>query len=229
MKLGLISDIHADHEALQRALALLEKRGAEKVVCMGDIVEKGKDGAKVVQALYQNMVTCVRGNHDDNAIRRFNDQDHDDQDPLLDPFTISLLELLPTERTYHWDSTRIVISHIAPAGYTMAPTSDQIPKQLKRILRNYEADLLLLGHTHQPMKLAFGDMVMINPGSVSGTRERDSYTCGLLELPSMQLQIFSIESGAEIPFVQRSSAACQADGENPHKTEESLRRSPKGF
>ena len=220
MKLGLISDIHADHEALQRALALLEKKGAEKVVCMGDIVEKGKDGAKVVQTLYQNMVICVRGNHDDNAIRRFYEQDHDEEDPLLDPLTISSLEQLPTERTYHWDSTRIVISHIAPAGYTMAPTTDQIPKQLKRILRNYEADLLLLGHTHQPMKLAFGDMVMINPGSVSGTRERDSNTCGLLELPSMQMQIFSIESGAKIPFVQRSSAACPAERENPHSTEE---------
>ncbi|MBQ7190134.1 MAG: metallophosphoesterase, partial [Kiritimatiellae bacterium] len=39
----MISDIHANPAALERALADVERCGAEKVVCAGDVVGYGPD------------------------------------------------------------------------------------------------------------------------------------------------------------------------------------------
>ena len=74
MRLGLISDLHADAGALERALDTLERRGADRVVCMGDIVEKGDDGDRVVAALQWHAVASVRGNHDESAVRAARDE-----------------------------------------------------------------------------------------------------------------------------------------------------------
>lgn len=195
MKLGLISDIHADHDALERALELLDRRGAQKVVCMGDMVENGTAGDRVIETLTRHLIPCVRGNHDDNAIRRFYDRDHDEDDPLLDADTVSSIEAMPVERSYVWEGTRVSIAHIAPAGIDEPVLPDHTPRRLKRTLRNYEIDLLLLGHTHRPMKVRHGELWIVNLGSVAGTRTRDSATCAIVELPTLEVQVFSIETG----------------------------------
>ena len=54
MRLGLISDVHVDAPALNHALTVVERRGAVRVVCMGDVVEKGDAGDRGVDALRAN-------------------------------------------------------------------------------------------------------------------------------------------------------------------------------
>ena len=200
MRLGLISDIHADHRALMRALALLEQQGADKVVCMGDLVEKGPDGDRVVATLNDHLVICVRGNHADNAVRRRLEGDEDDTDPLIDADTAALLAALPRDRLTTWDGVRVAMSHIAPCGIEEPVLPEHIPKTLKRSLRGFDADVLLLGHTHRPMKIRHGDLWIINPGSVAGTRTRDSFTCALLDLPSLALTVLSLDDGSPVSF-----------------------------
>lgn len=200
MRLGLISDIHADHRALLRALDLLERQGADKVVCLGDLVEKGPDADRVVATLHDHLVICVRGNHDDNAVRRRLEGDEDDTDPLIDADTAAFLAALPRERLTTWDGVRVAMSHIAPCGVGEPVLPENIPKALKRSLRGFEADVLLLGHTHRPMKIRHGDRWIINPGSVAGTRTRDSSTCALLDLPSLDLTVLSLDDGSPVPF-----------------------------
>ena len=202
MRLGLVSDIHADHRALLRALAVLEEHGADRVVCLGDLVEKGPDGDRVVATLNEHLVACVRGNHDDNAVRRRLDGDADDGDPLVDADTASWLAALPRERHEVWSGVRVAMSHIAPCGIEESVLPEHVPKSLKRSLRGFEADVLLLGHTHRPMKIRHGDLWIINPGSVAGTRTRDSFTCAVLELPSLTLTVLSLDDGAPAPFAE---------------------------
>ncbi len=204
MKFGLISDIHADHGALVRALAVLEQHGADKVLCMGDLVEKGIDGDRVVATLNDHLVTCVRGNHDDNAVRRRLEGDSDDEDPLVEASTAAFLADLPRERFYQWDGVRVAMSHVAPRGVEEPVLPEHVPKTLKRALRGFEADVLLLGHTHRPMKIRHGDLWIINPGSVAGTRTRDSSTCALLDLPSLALTVLSLDDGSPASFVEHT-------------------------
>lgn len=205
MRLGLISDVHADHGALVRALDLLEERGAEKVVCLGDLVEKGPQGDQVIEALCEHRVVCVRGNHDDNAVRRFHEGDADDGDPLLSADSVAFLESLPVERAYRWDGLRVLLAHTAPGSPGEHVLPGEIPRKVKRALRTLETDVLLLGHTHRPMKIRHGSVWLLNPGSVARTRPRDSATCAVVDLPSLAMEVLSLRSGAPVSF------ACASD------------------
>lgn len=200
MRLGLISDIHADHGALLRALDVLQERGVEKVVCLGDIVEKGPHGDQVIEVLREQLVVCVRGNHDDNAVRRFHEGDADDGDPVLSAESVAFLESLPIERAYRWGGVRVLLAHTAPGCPEEHVLPGEIPKKVKRALRAIETDVLLLGHTHRPMKIRHGPVWLLNPGSVAGTRTRDSFTCAVLELPSLAMEVLSLRDGEPISF-----------------------------
>lgn len=191
MRLGLVSDLHASASSLLRAFDILADHRVDRVVCMGDIVQKGSDGDAVVQLLRDHWVTCVQGNHDANAVQRACEGDRDG----LSAESIAWLAQLPVELDREWEGVRIAIAHAAPAGIDAYVWPDDIPKRLKRALRATPYDLVLLGHTHVPMKVQHGHTWLVNPGSVRGERTRDSHTCGVLALPSLDLTILSLEDG----------------------------------
>jgi putative phosphoesterase len=184
MRLGLVSDIHASHGSLVRAFDILADHRVERVACMGDIVQQGADGTAVIELLRANAVLCVQGNHDAN----------DDAGPLSDD-AIAWLAELPRERAYEWDGVRVAITHAAPCGIDAYVWPDGLPKRLKRALRAVDHDVFLLGHTHVPMKVSYQGVCLINPGSVRGTRTRDSHTCAVLSLPSLDLEVYSLDDG----------------------------------
>jgi predicted phosphodiesterase len=62
--LGLIADIHGNREALAAVLAQLARRGAERIVCLGDIVGYNADPELCVRMLRQRAAAAVAGNHD---------------------------------------------------------------------------------------------------------------------------------------------------------------------
>ncbi len=64
MKIALISDIHANLEALQATLDAVRAEGAERIVCLGDIVGYNTDAAACIALLRQSGAVCIAGNHD---------------------------------------------------------------------------------------------------------------------------------------------------------------------
>jgi putative phosphoesterase len=194
MRLGLISDIHASYASLVRAFDILADHRAERVVCMGDIVQKGTDGEAVVRLLREHWVLCVQGNHDANAVRRAREEGDLGS---LSTESVDWLAALPAERTYRWDGVRVAVAHAAPGGLD-AYVWPEIPKEVKRAMRTLEQDVVLLGHTHLPMRVRYREILLVNPGSVTGGRTRDSHTCGLLSLPSCELEVFSLDDGRRV-------------------------------
>ncbi len=63
MRYLIASDIHANLEALEAALAVAEGR-YERVICLGDIVGYGADPNAAVEWVRKHAVAVVRGNHD---------------------------------------------------------------------------------------------------------------------------------------------------------------------
>lgn len=53
MKTGIISDIHAQYDSLEKALAILEREAVDEILYAGDLVEKGKDGDRVIPTLIE--------------------------------------------------------------------------------------------------------------------------------------------------------------------------------
>jgi predicted phosphodiesterase len=64
MKLALLSDIHANIEALGATLDDAAARGADRIVCLGDIVGYNTDPDACVALLRTHDPVCVAGNHD---------------------------------------------------------------------------------------------------------------------------------------------------------------------
>jgi len=64
MKYAIISDIHANLEALESVLAEAERRGADEVLCLGDVVGYGPNPNECVDVIRETARVTLAGNHD---------------------------------------------------------------------------------------------------------------------------------------------------------------------
>jgi diadenosine tetraphosphatase ApaH/serine/threonine PP2A family protein phosphatase len=71
MKLALLSDIHANRQALETCLAHAQDQGAQQYALLGDLVGYGADPVAVVervQSLMAGGALVIKGNHDEMAV-----------------------------------------------------------------------------------------------------------------------------------------------------------------
>jgi predicted phosphodiesterase len=64
MKLALISEIHANLEALQATLDDIAPHSVDRIVCLGDIVGYNTKPQECIALLREVQAVCVAGNHD---------------------------------------------------------------------------------------------------------------------------------------------------------------------
>lgn len=64
MRYAILSDIHANLEALRAVLARIAELGADRVVCLGDLVGYNADPNECVDTVRRDGITCLMGNHD---------------------------------------------------------------------------------------------------------------------------------------------------------------------
>lgn len=64
MLYAVMSDIHANPQALERALADAREQGAEKFICLGDVVGYGPDAVGAVALARASFDVVLMGNHD---------------------------------------------------------------------------------------------------------------------------------------------------------------------
>jgi diadenosine tetraphosphatase ApaH/serine/threonine PP2A family protein phosphatase len=70
MRIAVFSDVHSNLEALERCLAHARAQGAERYVCLGDMVGYGADPAATLQTIMGLPgLIAVRGNHDESLFR----------------------------------------------------------------------------------------------------------------------------------------------------------------
>ena len=63
-RIGLIGDVHAEHDFLATALDHLARERVDAIVCVGDLVDGRGDVDRCVEQLVRHGVHTVRGNHD---------------------------------------------------------------------------------------------------------------------------------------------------------------------
>jgi predicted phosphodiesterase len=64
-RIGFISDIHGNVEALEAVLADAKAVGVDAMVCLGDVVGYGPEPGACVDLVAQNCDVMIRGNHDE--------------------------------------------------------------------------------------------------------------------------------------------------------------------
>ena len=203
MKIGLISDIHADLLGLQQALNCLQAQHVDHILCAGDLVEKGDDGDAVVQVVRDQHIPVVRGNHDYNAIENWKYmREHPDRFEIpelvrrdLTAATVDYLENLPKILTFTFAFTLIYVAHGTPwrdIQYVFPSSNRHV---FERVASYTGVDVVILGHTHVPMLAIIGDTWIINPGSTCGAVSSGSQTCAVLTLPDRAVTFYDLLTG----------------------------------
>lgn len=191
VRVGVLSDVHAQLASLDLALERLVARGVDRLVFLGDALEKGDEPDAVVARLHAWLVPCVAGNHDLNALA------HEGVEPgHLDAETLRIVATWPRTRELCWGATRLLCAHATPYDTGTAVLPGELPRELKRRLRTLEADVVLLGHAHRPFAERWGELLVVNPGSVRSGGARDSHTVGRLLLPERRFEVIDLATGA---------------------------------
>ncbi|MGB8770683.1 MAG: metallophosphoesterase family protein [Candidatus Korobacteraceae bacterium] len=182
MKIVVISDIHANLEAL---MALPE--WGDELWVLGDLVDYGPNPRQVVTLLRSRAEIVMRGNHD-QAVGF-------EEDPRCTPryrkmaietrdFTIRsmngdltrYLQQLPLHRTVERDGRKFCLCHAIPSDplYGYCPeNSDRWAQEIEEV----DADYLLVGHTHTPFIRQVGPTTVVNPGSLGQAKTGKSDAC----------------------------------------------------
>lgn len=193
--LGLISDIHADLKSLRRALDILQGQGVEHIICAGDLVDKGNEGDAVVSLIRERNIPSVMGNHDYMVYRNQqwltkNTSTHDGE--LVTQETMDYLDNLPESLTFSFNGKWLLLAHGSPWSNMEYIYSYSRREVFEQITRFYKTDVIILGHTHEPMQIEIGSLLVLNPGSVCRTYADGSGTCATLSLPDFNFRVFDI-------------------------------------
>lgn len=194
MKIGVFSDVHGHLAELEKTLRLFNDLQVDERICAGDLVDKGNDSDAVVTMMRDEKIHCVRGNHDFKA--QFMWLTHNEP---LQSESLLYLEKLPPTLTFEWLGTTVYMCHAnlwEDSSIYVYPTRPLV--LFEEVANAVDADVIIMGHTHQPMRVQVGDKLILNPGSIYGNREVDARTCGILSLPDRKFDIYDIDSGIKL-------------------------------
>lgn len=196
MKLGLISDVHANAPALDAVLRDMQE--VDVLVHAGDVVGYNPYPNVCVDRLRERDVVSINGNHDRAVCRETEFGFHSvagqavewTRDSLTDDRRDWLCDL-PTESRV---ADTVYLAHGAPG----APDRYTYPEEFTAGLLPDDADVLVLGHTHVQAKREFPDGVVVNPGSVGQPRDGDPRAAyAALDLDSLDVELHRVEYPVE--------------------------------
>jgi len=62
--MAILADVHGNLPALERVLAVLDARGVDQILLLGDLVGYGVDAMPCIRLMHERNAVCIRGNHD---------------------------------------------------------------------------------------------------------------------------------------------------------------------
>jgi len=205
MKIGVLSDIHGELDALKKALDLFHQLQVETMICAGDLVDRGSEGDKVVELISSLNIPCVQGNHDAMAqkTQEFLARHPNDGLPIepLSAESVNFLSHIPLERRFEWLGVSVYMTHENPLhdpSKFIYPNSSRAV--FEAVAKTAQSQIVILGHTHRPMHVKIENTQIINPGSVYANYGPYEQTCGILHLPERIFELWDVETGQQLPL-----------------------------
>lgn len=175
MIVGLISDIHANVLALEAALGELKRRGAQSIICLGDLVGYGPSPNETLELLRQESVLCALGAADEQVAFDFARSDRPRAGvadeiltwtrSVIDPQHVAFLRSLPTQLRLNTPQGRLRALHgtlDVPARINLGGAN----QQLGQLLESQRCKVLAVGNSHVPFYRQLSGGWIVNPGSV---------------------------------------------------------------
>lgn len=206
-RLGIIGDVHTEHQRLAAVLEHFAGLALDRVVCTGDVPDGPLDARAVdacCAALQRAGVLIVSGNHD----RWLQDGEMRELPGATDPGELSessveFLAGLPATVDFESAAGRVLLCHgigtndmasVQPFDHGLALANNEA---LQGLLAEGRYRYVISGHTHRPMVRAIGSLIVIN----AGTLLRDhAPCCAVADFGARRLQFFDVgDQGAVTP------------------------------
>ncbi len=203
MKIGIISDIHGYIEPLKLAIALFESLSVSQIICAGDLVDGGWDGEAVIDCIRANNIICVRGNHDRESFQEQVNQDYlaeydDEFYDQINAYRANYVRSLPMICSFNWANKQIRLTHATPWNDTFHIFPNTSADICQKLFDTSPADIMILGHTHIPMKIQFKNRWIFNSGALCGNRHNLQRTCATLDLPQADFKLYDVDTGQAV-------------------------------
>ncbi|MFP5211865.1 MAG: metallophosphoesterase family protein [Acidobacteriota bacterium] len=197
MRLAVISDIHANLEALREVLRDIEAVGADRVVSLGDNIGYGPEPQAVVELMKELGIPSVMGNHELALVNprygaRFNPSARLSLEitrGLLSEESLASLFALKHSMV----SGECLCVHGFPPHSAVTYLFEVSDETLRKNLTTMKQDICFVGHTHElglatvdgshldrknlsqgPIRLKEGIRHLVNVGSVGQPRDGDN-------------------------------------------------------
>ncbi len=235
MRLALISDIHANVEALQATLADIAAQRVDRILCLGDIVGYNTKPAECLALIRDCDALCVAGNHDLAVCGRIGTEDFSARAARAVVWTrqrltdgdLAFLRGLPRKTTI---DNRVAAVHGAlhPDNGCESVRLDNDERRMLSFaaLQGHSsgARICVFGHTHRAgvyelrngivtvraepeTKLRDDAYYLINPGTVGEPRSRDRRASYMvLDLAQKSVMLRRVDYDASLPFIATREA-----------------------
>lgn len=185
-RIGVIADIHGNLPALECVLDALAAQGVTRIVCLGDVCVGGPFPSECIARLRQDGIPTVSGNTDAWAVQH----DPDPAVPLLveanwmhdvrlwgaaqlSASDRDWLAALPQHLTFDLPGGQSLLAlHAAPHSDRENVLPQTPPEEILAWFAGVTADVIAVGHTHEPLLRRVDTYRILNPGSIGAPFNR---------------------------------------------------------
>jgi len=171
-KIGIISDIHGNYEALKMVLSELDKMNISEIYCLGDVVGYYSQVNECCDELISRNIPCLMGNHDwYMASGGFCPRSKSVNDCLVYQRKVITSKNVDWLRTF--PVQRFVGNlHMLHGGWT-DPIDEYLREPNEEYFSKIKGESFVSGHTHIQLLQKYSCKTYCNPGSVGQPRDND--------------------------------------------------------
>jgi protein phosphatase len=198
-KIAIISDIHGNTTALDAVFASIDKKGINKIFCLGDLVGKGPESDVVIDKIRERCEVVVMGNWDELILTPKFESTFKWHRDKLEKARIEYLKKLPLYYQFLMSGRVIRLSHAHPKNvYARVLFRDDIIKKLSmfEVLKDEsEPDVAGYGDIHMTYIENIKDKIIFNTGSVGNPLDTNTASYAVLtgDLYNQTEKNFSID------------------------------------
>ena len=176
MIIGIISDVHANVLALEAVIDELKTKGADTILCLGDLVGYGPSPNETINLIRSENVMCTLGAADERIAFDFARQNLPREGvgdstlewtrTVIEPRHVDFLRSLPVQLRINTPAGRLRLFHGSPETPGERINLNQDPISLARLLERNRCTILSCGGSHVPFFRKIEAGWVVNPGSV---------------------------------------------------------------
>jgi putative phosphoesterase len=188
VKIGIVSDVHCNHDGLLQALDML--RDVDELICLGDSIYEYRFSNEVVSILKDRGAHTILGNHEEGFLGPHGVRAR--QPDWIDRSLLQWLAEWPKRFELDIDGKKLLAVHSTPwepHGAYVYPHSSLLAR-----FGEADADFVLYGHTHHQLVRRVGEVLVINPGSAGEARDSSNgrqLSCAVLDTMTEEVVIIN--------------------------------------